>query len=246
MTLYLRLFSKYGLDESVKTGFYSPPNKEIAYRNIDIFFPYINSTAAYKAPAADAPVEKTIGLIKPDIVKSNRVEKIMELIKIYGLKIVSTKEIQFTTDKVSQFYKEHVGKPYFKSLVEYMTSATAIAMILEGPEAVMRWRLIMGPSDSEKAKENAPNSVRALYGTSILENAVYGSDTAIIASKDEDFFFNDGAAAKEAEELAKAEDARSSKILVEPAAGDKPANRVASVLYTCNIITIILFIVICY
>jgi nucleoside diphosphate kinase len=163
-----------------------------------LFFPY-SGTAALN-PASARPVEKTVAIIKPDIVKTDRVEQLVKVIKIHGLEVISTREVTFTPEKVAEFYKEHVSKPYFRNLVDFLTSAPAIVLILEGPDAIIKWRTLMGPGDSEKAREMAPNSIRALFGSNVLENAVYGSDSAIIASRDIDLFFNDGTAAKAAEE----------------------------------------------
>jgi nucleoside-diphosphate kinase len=92
-----------------------------------------------------------------------------------------------TADKVEAFYAEHVGKPFFDGLKEFMTSGNVVAMVLEGDDAIARCRKVMGATNPEKADEG---TIRKLYAASMTENAVHGSDAPESAAREIAFYFD--------------------------------------------------------
>ncbi|OHS93481.1 Nucleoside diphosphate kinase [Tritrichomonas foetus] len=110
--------------------------------------------------------------------------KVIERIIEEGLQIVRMKTMQFDNNFASQFYAEHVGKGFFGDLSGYMTSGQIVAMELAGPNAIAKWREIIGPTKKEVAVETAPNSLRALYARSTTENLCHGSDAPETAARE--------------------------------------------------------------
>ncbi|XP_029442937.1 probable nucleoside diphosphate kinase 5 [Rhinatrema bivittatum] len=102
-------------------------------------------------------------------------DEIMNRIKEAGFAISHMKEMQLTREMAVQFYNNHEEKPYFNELVDYMSEGPLMIMTLSKRNAVEEWRNLMGPTDPELAKETSPNSLRAQFAKSILENAVHGS-----------------------------------------------------------------------
>jgi len=133
-------------------------------------------------------IEQTLSIIKPDAVQRNIVGPIITLIEGYGLKIVNIKMTRLTTDQAKIFYKIHNGKPYFESLVEYITSGDIIVLKLEGEDAVNRYREIMGTTDPEQAKNG---TIRKKYAQSMQKNSVHGSDSIENAKIEINFFFKE-------------------------------------------------------
>ncbi|XP_023930674.1 thioredoxin domain-containing protein 3 homolog isoform X5 [Lingula anatina] len=119
------------------------------------------------------PMQQTLAVVKPDAYKTK--DEIMELIKEAGFHIAARKETELTPDIVQQLYKEHEGKEYYGDLVEHMTSGPTLFMVLSKENAVEGWRGIIGPTDPAKAKEEAPDSIRAQFGSDVKANAVHGS-----------------------------------------------------------------------
>ena len=130
--------------------------------------------------------EQTLSIIKPDAVEKGYVEQIQQRFIDNGLKIVQQKEMQLTQEQAEQFYAVHKERPFYPSLVEYMTSGPIVVMILEGTDAVQKNRDIMGATNPENA---APGTIRADFGTNVQENAVHGSDSNENAKIEIDFFF---------------------------------------------------------
>ena len=97
--------------------------------------------------------------------------------------------MKFDEEFASKFYAEHVGKPFYPSLAGYMTSGTIVAMELVGPNAIAKWREIIGPTKKEVAVEKAPNSLRALYARSTTENLCHGSDSPSSAARELELVF---------------------------------------------------------
>ncbi|KAK9720076.1 hypothetical protein K7432_004369 [Basidiobolus ranarum] len=122
-------------------------------------------------------MEKTLALVKPDAYSTGHLDDIKKRIEAEGFKIVQEKEVKGTKSQIEEFYKEHEGRPFFESLTTWMSSSPFYAMILEKKDAVKAWRTLMGPTNSEKAREEAPNSIRALFGTDGSKNATHGSDS---------------------------------------------------------------------
>jgi nucleoside-diphosphate kinase len=130
--------------------------------------------------------EKTLSIIKPDAVERNLVEDIKSIFLKNKLNILESKKIHITKDEASEFYKVHQSKPFYNDLCTYLSSGPIIVMILEGENAVLANRKIMGATDPKDANEN---TIRKLYGISIDKNSVHGSDSIINAKKEIEFFF---------------------------------------------------------
>jgi len=130
--------------------------------------------------------EQTLSIIKPDAVERNLTEKIKDIFTQNNLKIKDSKKIHITKDEAAEFYKVHQAKPFYNELCSYLSSGPIVAMILEGKDAVILNRKIMGATDPKKAEDN---TIRKLFGISIDRNSVHGSDSIENAKKEIDFFF---------------------------------------------------------
>ena len=131
-------------------------------------------------------IEKTLSIIKPDAVERNLVEEIKSIFLKNKLNILDTKKIHITKDEASEFYEVHQSKPFYNDLCSYLSSGPIVVMILEGENAVSANRKLMGATNPKDADEN---TIRKLYGISIDKNSVHGSDSAINAKKEIEFFF---------------------------------------------------------
>ena len=130
--------------------------------------------------------EKTLSIIKPDAVERNLVEDIKYIFKKNNLIIKESKKIHITKDEASEFYKVHQSKPFYNDLCAYLSSGPIVVMVLEGTNAVLANRKLMGATNPKDAEEN---TIRKLYGISIDKNSVHGSDSIENAKKEIDFFF---------------------------------------------------------
>ena len=130
--------------------------------------------------------EQTLSIIKPDAVERNLTEKIRDIFTQNNLKIKDSKKIHITKDEAAEFYRVHQTKPFYNDLCLYLSSGPIVAMILEGKDAVISNRKIMGATDPKKAEDN---TIRKLFGISIDKNSVHGSDSIENAKKEIDFFF---------------------------------------------------------
>tara|TARA_Y100000389_G_C17239342_1_gene402261 strand:+ start:177 stop:578 length:402 start_codon:yes stop_codon:yes gene_type:complete len=130
--------------------------------------------------------EQTLSIIKPDAVERNLVEKIKNIFIKNDLKIKESKKIHITKDEAAEFYKVHQSKPFFNDLCAYLSSGPIIVMILEGENAVLGNRKLMGATNPKDAEEN---TIRKLFGISIDKNTVHGSDSLENAKKEIEFFF---------------------------------------------------------
>ncbi len=131
-------------------------------------------------------IEQTLSIIKPDAVERNLVDKIKNMFKEINLKVKESKKIHITKDEASEFYKVHQSKPFYNDLCSYLSSGPIVVMILEGENAVLANRKIMGATNPKEADEN---TIRKLYGISIDKNSVHGSDSIENALKEIKFFF---------------------------------------------------------
>jgi nucleoside-diphosphate kinase len=118
-------------------------------------------------------IQRTLALIKPDAVGKRVIGKIIGRIEDAGLRIVAIKSFRWTRAQAAGFYAVHKDKPFFGSLQDYITSGPVIGMVLEGEDAIKRWRDLMGPTDSTKAPKG---TIRGDFGTDIESNATHGSD----------------------------------------------------------------------
>lgn len=132
--------------------------------------------------------ERTLSIIKPDAVSKNIIGEIYRLLEMDGFKIVAAKMLHLTREEAEAFYEVHATRPFFKSLVAFMISGPIMIQVLEGENAVLRYRELMGATDPREA---GPNTIRALYANNIEENAVHGSDSVDNARREIAFFFRD-------------------------------------------------------
>ena len=131
-------------------------------------------------------IEQTLSIIKPDAVERNLSEKIKSLFLKNNLSISDTKKIHISKDEAAEFYKVHQSKSFYDQLCNYLSSGPIEVMILEGENAVLKNRELMGATDPKNAAEN---TIRKLYGISIDKNSVHGSDSLENAQKEINFFF---------------------------------------------------------
>ena len=132
-------------------------------------------------------MQKTFSIIKPDAVKRNLIGHINQIIESSGLKIVASKKMYLTKNQAELFYSVHKERPFFESLVTYMTSGPVQVQVLEGKDAVSIYRKIMGATNPEQAEEG---TIRKLYAESIEANSVHGSDSIENAEIEIGFFFS--------------------------------------------------------
>lgn len=132
-------------------------------------------------------MERTLSIIKPDAVRKNVIGKIISRFEDNGLKIAAIKKMLLSPSVAGEFYAIHKERPFFKDLVEFMTSGAVIVMVLEGENAVKKNRELMGDTDPKKAKKG---TIRADFADSIDANAVHGSDSLENAKNEIAFFFS--------------------------------------------------------
>jgi nucleoside-diphosphate kinase len=130
----------------------------------------------------------TLGIIKPDGVKRKLVGQVLGRIERSGLILRGLKVLRLTKPQAEQFYAVHESKPFYRTLVEFMTSGPIVVMVIGGHRSIERWRDLMGATDPAKAKYN---TIRREFGTSVEKNVVHGSDSEATARTEVSFFFND-------------------------------------------------------
>jgi nucleoside-diphosphate kinase len=133
-------------------------------------------------------IERTLSIIKPDGTRRNLMGKIVDRLESGGLAVRAMRMQKLTRAEAEGFYAIHKDRPFFKSLVEFMTSGPVVLMVLEGENAISRNREIMGATDPKKA---APGTIRRDFSASIEENTVHGSDAPGTARTEVAFFFPD-------------------------------------------------------
>ena len=131
-------------------------------------------------------MEQTLSIIKPDAVERNLIDEIKDFFIKNKLKIKDSKKIHITKDEAAEFYKVHQSKPFYNDLCSYLSSGPIVVMILEGDNAVLTNRKLMGATDPKNAEEK---TLRKMYGISIDKNSVHGSDSTENAKKEIEFFF---------------------------------------------------------
>ncbi|MCZ7656442.1 MAG: nucleoside-diphosphate kinase [Xanthobacteraceae bacterium] len=132
-------------------------------------------------------VERTFSIIKPDATKRNLTGAINAMIEAAGLRIVAQKRVRITREQAETFYGVHRERPFFGELVAFMTSGPVVVQVLEGENAIARYREVMGATDPGKA---APGTIRKVHALSIGENSVHGSDAADTAANEIAQFFS--------------------------------------------------------
>ncbi|MBW8192741.1 nucleoside-diphosphate kinase [Neiella marina] len=133
-------------------------------------------------------IQRTFSIIKPDAVAKNLIGAIYSRFESAGLTILASKMIHMSQEQAEGFYAEHKGKPFFDGLVAFMTSGPVMVQVLEGENAVLANREIMGSTNPADA---ARGTIRADYATEVSENAVHGSDATESAAREIAYFFTD-------------------------------------------------------
>jgi nucleoside-diphosphate kinase len=132
------------------------------------------------------PMERTFSIIKPDATARNLTGAINAMIEQAGLRIVAQKRVRITKEQAEAFYAVHKERPFFRELVDFMISGPVVVQVLQGDNAIVRYRDIMGATDPAKA---AAGTIRKLHAKSIGENSVHGSDAPDTAAKEIAQFF---------------------------------------------------------
>ena len=132
--------------------------------------------------------ERTLSIIKPDATKRNLTGKINAMIEESGLRIIAQKKIRLTEAQAKAFYEVHKERPFYESLVEFMTSAPVVVQALEGEDAVVSYRKVMGATNPAAAEEG---TIRKVHAESVEANSVHGSDSAENAKREISFFFSE-------------------------------------------------------
>jgi nucleoside-diphosphate kinase len=132
-------------------------------------------------------MEQTLSIIKPDGVARGLIGKVIQRIEGLGLKIVAMKMVHMTQAQAQGFYAVHRERPFFEGLTAFMSSGSAVVMVLQGENAIARWRDLMGATDYRKAAEG---TLRREFATDIEKNVVHGSDGPDTAAFEIGYFFN--------------------------------------------------------
>lgn len=131
-------------------------------------------------------IERTLSIIKPNAVRKHVIGEIETRISQAKLDIVALKMLKLTREQAEGFYAEHKGKSFFDNLIKFMISGPIVVQVLEGENAIKRYRDLMGPTDLSKANAG---TLRADFSDSVTENAVHGSDSVISAEREIAYFF---------------------------------------------------------
>ena len=132
-------------------------------------------------------LQRTLSIIKPDAVKKNVIGKIVSILEENNIKIIAMKMVTMNKKQAEGFYYVHKDKPFFGSLIEFMTSGPVVLMILEGENVIEKYRKLMGATNPENTDKG---TIRRLYATDIEKNAVHGSDAVETAEFETRYFFN--------------------------------------------------------
>jgi nucleoside-diphosphate kinase len=132
-------------------------------------------------------IERTFSIIKPDAVAKNAIGGVIAKLEAGGLKVIAQRTVRLTDVQAKAFYAVHKERPFYGDLVKFMTEGPVVVQVLEGENAVLRNREIMGATDPKKA---AAGTIRADFGDGIERNAVHGSDAPETAKEEIAFFFS--------------------------------------------------------
>ncbi|MGE8943753.1 nucleoside-diphosphate kinase [Leptospira interrogans] len=126
-------------------------------------------------------IERTFSIIKPDATARNLTGSVNAVIEKAGLRIVAQKRVRWTTAQAEKFYEEHKARPFYGELCTFMTSGPVVLQVLEGEDAIAKYREVMGATDPAKA---ADGTIRKLFAQSVGENSVHGSDSPASAERE--------------------------------------------------------------
>lgn len=132
-------------------------------------------------------MDRTLSIIKPDAVARGLIGEIVKRLETNGFKIIAMKMLHMTKAQAEGFYAVHLGKPFFESLTDFMSSGPAVMMVLEGQDVIARYRDLMGATNYKEAKEG---TIRREFATDIEKNVVHGSDAPETAPFEVSYFFN--------------------------------------------------------
>jgi nucleoside-diphosphate kinase len=133
-------------------------------------------------------LERTFSIIKPDATRRNITGKVLSIIEASGLRVVAQKRIQMTKEQAQGFYAVHKDRPFFGELVDFMISGPVVVQVLEGEDAIAKYREVMGATNPANA---APGTIRKELAESIEANTVHGSDAPETAQEEIKYFFQD-------------------------------------------------------
>ena len=134
-------------------------------------------------------IERTFSIIKPDAVARNLIGEIVSRFEHNGLRVIAMRMLHLTREQAEGFYAVHRERPFYKDLVSFMTSGPVVVQVLEGENAILRNRELMGATNPQEA---APGTIRADFAETVDENAVHGSDAPETAAQEIEFFFGEG------------------------------------------------------
>jgi nucleoside-diphosphate kinase len=132
-------------------------------------------------------IQRTLSIVKPDAVAKNAIGGVLALVEKAGLKVIAAKMIHMSRTEAEGFYAVHRERPFFGDLTKFMSEGPVLVSVLEGENAIERYRDVLGATNPEKA---AAGTVRKLYGTNIERNAAHGSDAPDTAAVEIGYFFN--------------------------------------------------------
>jgi len=133
-------------------------------------------------------VERTLSILKPDATRRNHTGAIVDRFERAGLRVIASRRMRLSTAQAEAFYGVHAARPFFRSLVDFMTSGPVVVQVLEGENAIAKNREVMGATDPAKA---AAGTIRKDFAESIEANSVHGSDAPETAANEIRFFFSD-------------------------------------------------------
>ena len=132
-------------------------------------------------------IQRTLSIVKPDAVAKNAIGGVLGLVEKAGLKVIAAKMIHMSRKQAEGFYAVHRERPFFNDLTTFMSEGPVLVSVLEGENAIKKYREVLGATNPDKA---APGTVRKLYGTNIERNAAHGSDAPDTAAFEISYFFN--------------------------------------------------------
>jgi nucleoside-diphosphate kinase len=132
-------------------------------------------------------MQRTLAIIKPDAVRQKHVGEILKRLETTGFKIIGIKMVHLTQEQAGAFYAVHKERPFYRSLIQFMSSGPIVPLALEGENVIERLRTLMGATDPAKAD---PGTIRKDLATNVEQNAIHGSDSEASASIEIPFFFS--------------------------------------------------------
>ena len=132
-------------------------------------------------------IQRTLSIVKPDAVAKNAIGGVLGLVEKAGLRVIAAKMIHMSRRQAEGFYAVHRERPFFNDLTTFMSEGPVLVSVLEGENAIEKYREVLGATNPEKA---APGTVRKLYGTNLERNAAHGSDAPETAAFEISYFFN--------------------------------------------------------